>query len=310
MFNPSLIVIDHFVELVVTTFTKAFPQAETAQVGVLEQSTRMALETLNNSDCAYHDMDHTVMVTDVGQTILWGRQMSQGDVTADDWLHAVLAMLHHDIGFVRGILRGDRGSRYVVNEHGDTITPPPGATDAYMAPYHVTRGCLFVRERFSNEPVIDAQTIIQHIEMTRFPVPADPFYQRVADYGGLVRAADLIGQMADPLYIQKLPKLYAEFVEIGEASRLGYENAGDIRSLYPNFFYSKVRPYISEGLRFLRKTQQGQLWVASLFNHLYSEEQHEPSYGPERRRNNDPACNQRRRASDGAAASLVLGEDA
>jgi hypothetical protein len=306
MFNPNLIVIDSFVELIVSTFTKAFPQAASVQVCVLEQSARMALETLNNSDCAYHDMDHTIMVTDVGQTILWGRQMSQGDVSSEDWLHAVLAMLHHDIGFVRGILRADRGSRYVVNEYGDTITPPPGATDAYMAPYHVTRGCLFVKERFSNEPIVDEHTVVQHIEMTRFPVPADPFYQRVADFGGLVRAADLIGQMADPLYIQKLPKLYTEFAEIGEAERLGYDNPGDIRSRYPNFFYAKVRPYISEGLRFLRKTQQGQLWVASLFNHLYSEQQYEPAYGPERRRETDPHTEYRRRATDKAPQPLIV----
>jgi hypothetical protein len=305
MFNPSSIVIDHFVDLIAKTFSKAFPQADSARVCVLEQSARMALETLNNSDCAYHDMDHTVMVTDVGLTILWGRQMTQGDVTADDWLHAVLAMLHHDIGFVRGILRGDRGSRYVVNEFGDTITPPPGATDAYMAPYHVTRGCLFVRERFSNEAVVDVNTVIQHIEMTRFPVPPDPFYQRVAEFGGLVRAADLIGQMADPLYIQKLPKLYMEFAEIGEAERLGYHNPGDIRSRYPNFFFAKVRPYISEGLRFLRKTQQGQLWVASLFNHLYSEQQFEPAYGPERRRETDANTELRRRASDKVPPALL-----
>ncbi len=305
MFNPSLIVIDKFVERVTTTFTKAFPQANGIQVGVLEQSTRMALETLNNSDCAYHDMDHTVMVTDVGQTILWGRQMTQGDVTADDWLHAVLAMLHHDIGFVRGILRGDRGARYVVNELGDTVTPPVGATDAYMAPYHVARGCLFVRERFSNEPGISSETLASHIEMTRFPVPPDPFYQRVAEFGGLVRAADLIGQMADPLYVQKLPKLYTEFVEIGEAERLGYENPGDIRSKYPNFFFSKVRPFISEGLRFLRKTQQGQLWVASLFNHLYSEQQFEPTFGPERRQETNPGSELRRRATDKAPPALV-----
>ena len=99
----------------------------------------MALESLTNSDCSYHDLHHTIMVTDVGQSILWGRLTSQGDVTAHDWLHAILAMLYHDVGFIRGILKGDRGGRYIVNEFGDTVAPPAGATDAYMAPYHVSR---------------------------------------------------------------------------------------------------------------------------------------------------------------------------
>ena len=182
----------------------------------------MALESLTNSDCSYHDLNHTIMVTDVGQSILWGRLTSQGDVTAHDWLHAILAMLYHDVGFIRGILKGDRGGRYIVNEFGDTVAPPAGATDAYMAPYHVSRSCLFVKERFATETLVDAGTLIHHIEMTRFPVPRDAFYQRVGDFAGLVRAADLIGQMADPQYIQKLSKLFMEFTRDrrGGAARL------------------------------------------------------------------------------------------
>jgi hypothetical protein len=298
MFSPTRTVIDAFVECLVTTFEKAYPGAQKAQSGVLEQSARMALEALTNSDCSYHDLHHTIMVTDVGQSILWGRLTSQGDVTAHDWLHAILAMLYHDVGFIRGILKGDRGGRYIVNEFGDTVAPPPGATDAYMAPYHVSRSCLFVKERYATETVVEAGTLIHHIEMTRFPVPKDAFYQRVGDFSGLVRAADLIGQMADPQYIQKLSKLFMEFSETGEAERLGYDNPGELRADYPSFFFERVRPYISEGLRFLRKTQEGQLWIANLFSHVYSEQQSEPSYGPERRQRDDPGSEHRRRAND------------
>ncbi len=298
MFSPSQIVIDHFVQNLADTYAKAFPQADPAKVCLLEQSARMALEAINNSDCPYHDMNHTVLVTDCGQTILWGRLMSQGDLSGDDWLNALLALLHHDIGFVRGLLRGDRDGTYVVNEFGDTVTPPVGATDAYLSPYHVTRGCLFVRERFGQESLVDADAVCAHIEMTRFPVPPESHYQQTASIGGLVRAADLIGQMADPHYIQKLPKLFTEFRESGESERLGYENPADLRSKYPNFFFSQVRPYISEGLRFLRRTQHGQAWVANLFHHIYSEQQFEPGYGPERRERPEDNPVFRRRASD------------
>jgi hypothetical protein len=266
----------------------------------------MALEALTNSDCSYHDVNHTIMVSDVGQSILWGRLMSQGDVSADDWIHSLLAMLYHDIGFVRGILKGDRGGRYIVNEFGDTAIPPSGATDAYMAPYHVTRSCLFVKERFATEHTLDAGVLIHNIEMTRFPVPTDAFYQHVGDFAGLVRAADLIGQMADPLYVQKLSRLYVEFSETGEAERLGYENAGELRADFPSFFFERVRPYISEGLRYLRKTQEGQLWIANLFSHVYSEQHCEPSYGPERRLDTEGANGYQRRSSDVAAPKVVF----
>ena len=298
MFNPSRVVISAFVETTKLTFRQAFPNADPAYASVLEQAGHMALEALANTDCSYHDLSHTILVTDVGQSILWGRLMSQGDVTPHDWLHASIAMLYHDIGFIRGVLKGDRGGAYVINDKHETLIPPSGSTDAYMGPYHVTRGTLFIRERFATEPLIDVETLSQYIEMTRFPVPDDAFYQRVGDFAGLVRAADLIGQLADPHYIQKLSKLYAEFAETHEAEQFGYSNPGELRAGYPSFFFNYVRPYISEGLRFLRKTQTGQQWIANLFSHVYSEQQCEPNYGPERRLTAPPSMQFNRRATD------------
>ncbi|MFV2090905.1 MAG: hypothetical protein ACC642_09615, partial [Pseudomonadales bacterium] len=72
-----------------------------------------------------------------------------------------------------------------------------------------------------------------------------------------------------PLYPQKLSRLYTEFVETGEADRLGYGNPAELRERYPEFFYEQVYPYLSEGLRFLRKTQEGQQWIANLFHHVH-----------------------------------------
>ncbi|MEY3329586.1 MAG: hypothetical protein RLZZ115_2469, partial [Cyanobacteriota bacterium] len=44
-------------------------------------------------------------------------------------------------------------------------------------------------------------TIQHYIELTRFPVPNDEEHRGTSDYPGLIRAADLIGQLADPRYI-------------------------------------------------------------------------------------------------------------
>ena len=82
-----------------------------------------------------------------GQEILRGRHISVGGVTPHDWLHFIVSLLGHDIGYVRGICRGDGDGSYVINLAGDKVTLPEGATDASMAPYHVARSKLFVRER-------------------------------------------------------------------------------------------------------------------------------------------------------------------
>jgi hypothetical protein len=115
------------------------------------------------------------MVTLVGQEILRGRHISVGGVTPRDWLHFIVSLLCHDIGYVRGICRGDGDGQYVTNLTGDKVSVPEGATDAAMTPYHVARSKLFVRERFGKTALIhlDTAEIEANIEHTRFPVPED-----------------------------------------------------------------------------------------------------------------------------------------
>ena len=42
-----------------------------------------------------------------------------GSVNPRDWLHFIVSLLCHDIGYVRGICRGDADGQYVTNLAGD-----------------------------------------------------------------------------------------------------------------------------------------------------------------------------------------------
>jgi hypothetical protein len=151
-----------------------------------------------------------------------------------------------------------------------------GASDAALTPYHVDRGKRFVRERFGGHGVIDAEVIAANIERTRFPVPHDNDHQGTDDYPGLLRAADLIGQLASPNHMRKFPALFYEFEETGVNATLGYKNPGDLRDDYPTFFWKVVTPYIQDGLRYLRVTETGKQWIANLYAHVFAMEHHEP----------------------------------
>jgi len=242
--------------------------------GIIGFVARLALENIANSDAAYHDVNHTIMVTLVGQEILRGRHISEGGVTPRDWLHFIVSLLCHDIGYVRGICGGDRDGRYVINARGDTIALPTGATDAAMTPYHVERSKLFVHERFGRVALahIDNREIEANIEHTRFPVPEDEQHAPTNDFPGLLRAADLIGQLADVNYLRKTSALFSEFRETGASEKLGYTSAADLRAAYPAFFWQVVRPYIDSALRYLRVTQEGKLWIANLYANVFSTE--------------------------------------
>jgi hypothetical protein len=187
----------------------------------------------------------------------------------------VLALLCHDIGYVRGVCQADRPGEYTTGRDGHLVPLPPGATDAALTPYHVDRGQQFIRERFGGHALLEAEALAAMIERTRFPVPNDQAHQGTADYPGLVRAADLIGQLADPHYLRKLPALFYEFAETGTNAALGYHTPEDLRTAYPRFFWHIVHRYIQEGLRYLHVTQDGQQWIANLYAHVFALEHHQ-----------------------------------
>src|SRR5215472_8555421 len=171
MFNPTKIVIEAFVGELQVMYERTYGVLEPSYPGIISFVGRLALENIANSDAAYHDVNHTIMVTLVGQEILRGRHISVGGVTPRDWLHFIASLLCHDIGYVRGICRGDRDGSYVTNLAGDRVTLPEGATDASLAPYHVARSKLFVRERSAKALInLDIGAIEANIEHTRFPV--------------------------------------------------------------------------------------------------------------------------------------------
>jgi hypothetical protein len=274
MFNPTQIVIQAFVEELKDKYCLIYGELESAYRDIIGFVGRLALENIANSDAVYHDMNHTIMVTLVGQEILLGKHTSEGGVTPHDWLHFVISLLCHDIGYVRGVCRGDRDGQYVCNEKGDLVAISAGATDASLTPYHVTRSKLFVRERFGKVSLthIDTLELEANIEHTRFPVPELEQHTSTSDYPGLLRAADLIGQLADINYPRKTSALFAEFRETGVSAKLGYQSAEDLRNAYPAFFWQAVHPFIGDALRYLRVTQEGKQWIANLYAHVFSEE--------------------------------------
>lgn len=282
MFNPTDVVIGRFQEEIKRYYTNNYSNLEPNYPGILSYVTRLSLEIISNSDAPYHDVNHTIMVTSVGQEILRGIHLKDGGVTPRDWLHFTISLLCHDIGYVRGVCQGDANGKYVINSANETIKLPPGATDAALTPHHVERGKIFVKERFGGNKYIDVETICSNIEYTQFPVPRLQLSNTHTAFPGFLRAADLIGQMADPNYMRKISALFWEFEETGANAKLGYKTPACLRAAYPTFFRQMVMPHIGSALQYLQMTQEGKQWIANLYAHIFSEEYDLPSLGCER----------------------------
>lgn len=274
MFNPNKILINSFVEALREGYSSTYGGLKPNYADIIAWVGNMGLENIANGNALYHNAEHTIYVTLVGQEILRGKHIREGGVSCEDWLHFMISLVCHDIGYVRGVCRQDsiQKNTYATGQDGKTAALAPGATDAGLTPYHVDRGKLFVEERFGGHSLINAEVIKHNIELTRFPVPADSDHQDTLRYPGLVRAADLIGQLADPRYLQKIPSLFYEFEETGVNQHLGYRNPEDLRLNYPKFYWKTVYPYIQDAVRYLQLTQEGKQILANLYSHVFEVE--------------------------------------
>ena len=242
---------------------------------------RIALECIGNSDALYHNVEHTMLVTLAGHDIMRGRAL-QTHMTASDYAHVMIACLAHDIGYVRGILPGDGDDGFVVDSSGEKVRLPRGASDAALLPHHVDRSKLFIMDRFKGFEFLDPGRIARAVEGTRFPslMPAD--LEEIDEEAGILRAADLIGQLGDPHYIRKANALYHEFEEAGLNRELGYDSPADLVIKYPQFYWNSIAPHVQVAIRYLNVTASGRQWIANLYSNVFRAERDIVLSGPQK----------------------------
>ena len=218
------------------------------------------------------------MVSLAGQAIIEGKHLREGGVTPRDWMHFMIAVICHDIGYVKGVCRNDLNDTFATGVGTEKVFISPEGTDVALTPYHVDRSKLFVRERFETGLLqdmtkqLDTDLIASYIEMTRFPSPDGELYQDTKGFGGLVRAADFVGQLGDPDYLRKVPALFYEFHELGLNEAFGYRAPNDLRKNYASFYWNSVSPYIQDALQYLRLTEDGKQWIANMHSHVFDSE--------------------------------------
>ncbi|KPQ40414.1 MAG: Protein of unknown function (DUF1021) [Phormidium sp. OSCR] len=270
MFNATEILIQAFVEELREGYHRTYGGYKPDYADIIAWAGGMALENIANSDALYHTVEHTIGVALVGQEILRGKHIREGGITCEDWLHFILSLVCSDIGYVKGVCRRDRLDVHQFDSGtGELIQLDAGATDASLAPYHVDRSQLFVKERFHGHKLIEAQEINDNIELTRILSPQHPGYEDTSGFRGLTRAADLIGQLSDPRYLNKLGALYYEYEEVSYNKKFGYRHAGDLRQSHSQQYWSLIYPAIEPALEYLGLTQEGKQIVANVYANVF-----------------------------------------
>jgi len=190
-------------------------------------------------DARYHDFEHTLQGTLCLARLLHGRHAAgaRPEVTPHAFELALLAILFHDAGYLK--------------KQGDTE-----GTGAKYTVIHVARSADFAREflRAKGFAVTDIEAVRNMIRCTgvNADLQAIPFQNELERaLGCALGTADLLGQMAAPDYVQKLPVLFEEFAEAvrhdgPNAGRLAsYHSAEELARNTPSFWENYVLPKIN-----------------------------------------------------------------
>lgn len=189
-------------------------------------------------DARYHDFEHTLQGTLCLSTLLRGR-FQAGE-------KPVLSRRAYELGLV-AILLHDTG---YLKHRGDT-----DGTGAKYTLTHVARSCAFAAELLSAKGFSEAEIRAVQNMIRCTGVEGDVTAIRFASeeeriVGFALGTADLVGQMAAPDYVDKLPVLYEEFVESARfngnktAMVNAFTSAQDLMRKTPAFWERYVRPKI------------------------------------------------------------------
>jgi hypothetical protein len=152
-------------------------------------------------DTAYHDISHTLQATLCLVELLHHRHITEATprIDAEDFKRAVIAVLFHDIGYLKRT----------------ADTQGSGAKYTHL---HEQRSCDFTRaflvERaWPNNDIQCVENLISATGPSADVAQIDFRSETERVLGQTVCTADYIGQMSDPHYPDKLTVLFSEFKE-------------------------------------------------------------------------------------------------
>ena len=185
----------------------------------------------------YHDLRHTTDAFLTMARLLHGALLNGEDLSESDISAALVAALFHDAGYIQ--------------ERGDTE-----GTGAKYSSDHAERSAEFLERHgaeceLSERQITDGRIMIlctdvsQDIKNISFPS------RKVEFLGRLLNAADILGQMSDRTYLEKLLFLYHEYKEgnVGD-----YESEADLLRRTVDFYAfidKRLQPIMERANRYM-----------------------------------------------------------
>lgn len=194
--------IDREVRVIVTTMFPSFDFSRYSSVFAdVEALFSGAMPGFHGCDTAYHDWNHTLGTLLATARLMHGVHVERHQLSARIVEMGLIAALFHDVGYIRR------------NGEGE-------GTGARFTRSHVMRG-IDVLEFYSDkhgwpvEDFLDMECMLKCTDPAFAPDTIVFTNLETMLAGHVLGTADMVSQMADDIYLEKLPLLFEEFSEAG-----------------------------------------------------------------------------------------------
>jgi len=153
------------------------------------------------SNTSYHDLEHTLSVVLATGRLLHGCALLGKYCPQHPFLLGILAAYFHDTGLIQD--KNDTqgtGAKHTVGHEMRSVA----VMRTLLTPHGLTE-----------QDMRDAQDMILCTELARDPSTIPFRTPETAQVGLILGTADLMAQIADRSYLEKLPRLFQEFEEAG-----------------------------------------------------------------------------------------------
>ena len=173
------------------------------------------------SNTKYHDLEHTHLVVLAVTRLMHGCFLSGHTFIAENLFLGFTAALFHDVGLIQA----------QSEQHGSGAVFTLGHEERSIA----FMRCYMEEKRFPQQTIKDCAALIQ-CTILGTQLKDIPFRNgEIELLGKIVGSADLLGQMADRCYLEKLLLLYKEFEE---AKMPGFDSELDLLQKTESFYES------------------------------------------------------------------------
>lgn len=183
------------------------------------------------SNTKYHNLEHTCAVTLATVRLIHGFHVQENIFSTEVIQLGLIGALFHDTGLIQTEQENNgTGAQYTIGHEDRSI--------------NLMREYLSDKD-FKAEDILDCSHIIMSTKLSQ-PLNEVPFRsEAIREMGKIVGSADLIAQMSDRNYLEKLPLLFLEFKEAGME---GFETPLKLFQKTGEFYHFVARARLAEDL--------------------------------------------------------------